>query len=76
MLTPPEDNVSLLVGNVDVFCETCWRVWQTVLAESYDDLKDFDERNSLDMSMVQCAGTIERRVPQTSRSSPKGAIET
>jgi len=32
---------------IDVFCETCWRIWPHVLRESYRNLRDFGERNRL-----------------------------
>jgi hypothetical protein len=76
MLKPPEDNVSLLAGNrVDVFCETCWRVWQTVLEQAYDDLTDFDERNSL--VCPWCNGGHSRAArPSDITIKPKGGDRT
>jgi hypothetical protein len=72
----PEDNVPLLVGHrIDVFCETCWRVWQTVLAEFYDNPKSFDERNSL--VCPWCSGKLNRTArPSDITIKPKGGDRT
>jgi hypothetical protein len=32
---------------IDVFCETCWRIWPYVLQQSYCGTSQFDETNRL-----------------------------
>jgi hypothetical protein len=43
-----DDQLALATGSqLDVFCETCWRIWTTFLGETYRDSADFDARNRL-----------------------------
>jgi hypothetical protein len=43
-----DDQPGLPAGSqLDVFCETCWRIWTTSLPERYRDSADFDARNRM-----------------------------
>jgi hypothetical protein len=40
------DELGLPAGHrLDVFCETCWRIWAATLQNPYKDAFDFDKRN-------------------------------
>jgi hypothetical protein len=43
-----------LGSQLNVFCQTCWRVWPLALQEAYTDAADFDKRNRL--SCPLCGG--------------------
>jgi hypothetical protein len=48
-------------SQLDVFCETCWRIWKTSLPEPYRDSVDFDARNRLICPL--CSGNHRRSAP-------------